>query len=351
MDTFTEVLGNDPVLGEVQSIVLKSNHFDSQVRIITLGAAITHLYVPNHHHKCTDVVLGFDDWEDYKENNAYLGVVCGRYANRIKNAQFSLNGKEYNLPVNNGPNALHGGLQGLSRKNWCVEAVVCAENEASVTLSCESADGEEGYPGNLKVWVTYTYTNDLTLRIAYRAVSDQDTVLNLTNHTYFNLKGEGAGNILGHFLQMDATQYLELDKDCCPTGNILNVQNTPFDFRKVHDIGFRIYENNQQLKDGKGYDTCFCYKANAGELQRVATLYERASHRRLDVYTDLPAVQIYTGNWLGYIEGKSLYHDYEGVALETQHYPASPNFPEFPSTVIRANEPYSTVTEYRFSTM
>lgn len=347
----SERVATDPELGDIYTVELGFEASEFYAQFVSIGAALTHLYIPDNQGNSADVVLGFDDWEDYKTNSCYLGAVCGRFANRIKNAQFELKGVTYTLPVNNGPNSLHGGIHGFSFKNWTVESYGSSEHEAHVTFYCESADGEEGYPGAMKVWVTYTLSDAMTLNIAYRAISDKDTVLNLTNHTYFNLKGEGQGNVLGHFLQMDAMHYLELDKDCCPTGKIMSVHNTPFDFTKVHDIGFRIYEKDAQLQYGKGYDTCYCYKPHPGTLERVATLYESASHRRVDVFTDLPGIQVYTGNWLGHLAGKSLYHDYEGVALETQNFPAAPNFDNFPSTVIRAGQQYTTVTEYRFSVM
>lgn len=345
------LIEQDPALGDIVEVTLGNPQNGMIVRFLSIGAALTRWVVPDGNGQLADVVLGYDDWRDYLANDPHLGVVCGRFANRIKNAAFELNGHSYTLAVNNGPNSLHGGTIGFSRKNWIVESLAKNLTEAYVTFRMVSPDGDEGYPGNLEVRVTYTLTATSELKIHYEAVSDADTVLNLTNHTYFNLKGAGNGDILSHILWLPAEHYLELDSDCCPTGKILPVANTPFDFRSPRAIGERIYTANSQLRAGKGYDTNYCYDSAPGELKEVARVKELGSRRKLRLFTDAPGVQLYTGNWLGGISGKKQYRysDYSGIALETQQWPAAPNFETFPSAVLTAGERFTSTTIYQFT--
>lgn len=352
MHLSSSVIARDPALGDIVEITLGNPHNGMFMKVLSIGASITTLVVPDTNGQLTDIVLGFDRWEDYLENDPHIGAVCGRYANRIKDAAFVLNEKPYVLDINNGPNSLHGGKIGFSRRNWQVTEMEKDDTQASVTLKYYSADGEEGYPGNLEIKVTYTLTATQSVELKYEAVSDSDTVLNLTNHTYFNLKGtDSHSDILSHIVWMPAEHYLELDKDCCPTGKVLPVRDTPFDFRTPHAIGDRIFAHDRQMQSGKGYDTNYCYETPENLIKEVAQVRELGSSRKMTVYTDMPGVQLYTGNWLEGTVGKRgvLYHDYSGFCFETQQWPAAPNFTHFPSATLPANVVFSSRTIYQFS--
>lgn len=313
-------------------------------RITTYGATLVSLNVPDKKGVFADVVLGFDKLEDYFDKSPYFGTIAGRYANRIAKGKFTLDGKTYTLATNNGPNHLHGGLKGFDKKVWKA-APVANEAGPSVAFSCISADMEEGYPGTLMATVTYTLTDDNTLRIDYAALADQATPVNLTNHSYFNLAGKG--DVRGHIVQMDVDKYTPVDATLIPTGEVASVEGTLFDFRKPHTIGERLLQVGDEPK---GYD--HNYVRGKEDFGRAIRVTEPVSGRVLTMSTDEPAFQFYTGNFLdGKLVGKQglIYPQYGGFCLEAQHYPDSPNQPKFPSTTLRPGEVYRQRTEYKFS--
>ncbi len=319
------------------------------VRLGSVGAAIVSVGVPDRDGKIADVVLGYPDPNDYFGDGPCAGKIPGRYANRIAKGRFTLDGKEYELPVNNGPNHLHGGPEGFQNKVWESRT----EGDA-VEFMYFSEDGEAGYPGNLKVVAHYEWNDDNELKLTVTAETDAPTVLNLTNHVYFNLNGEGNGDILGHELRLNASEYLPTDDTLIPLGTADPVAGTPMDFVTAKPIGRDIKEDFPALNYGKGYDNCFLIDgAEPGQIQFAAELYAPESGRLLNVHTTQPAVQIYTGNWLaGSPKGKCgrSYQDYEGVAIECQHFPDSPNNPGFPGTVLRPGEVFAQAIIWTFST-
>jgi aldose 1-epimerase len=297
------------------------------------------------------VVLGFDSIDGYLMRTSYFGVLVGRYGNRIAKGRFTLNGVEYKLATNNGENSLHGGVKGFNKAVWKVRDVSDGQSPR-LELTYLSKDGEEGYPGNLSVTVVYTLTDSNELRIDYSATTDKDTVVNLTNHSYFNLAGQGEGDILGHELTLFAGKFTPSDKVLIPTGELRSVEGTPFDFRKPVAIGARIGQNDEQLKFGGGYDHNFVLSSGGGALALAARVYEPKTGRVMEVLTTEPGIQFYTGNFLdGTLSGKGgkAYAKRSGFCLETQHFPDSPNHPQFPSTVLRTGGRYQTTTVYRFS--
>ena len=334
----------------VDRYTLKNAH-GMEADIITRGAVVTRLMVPDRSGTPGDVVLGFDTLEGYLKENPYFGAIVGRYGNRIAKGRFTLNGKTYTLATNNGPNSLHGGLKGFDKQLWTARPTTSADGQA-LELTYVSRDGEEGYPGTLTAKVTYTLTNDNALRIQYDITTDKDTVANVTNHSYFNLAGQGAGDILGHEITLNADRFTPVDETLIPTGELKPVAGTPFDFRKPMPIGSRINADDAQIKFGKGYDHNFVLNGEAGKLRQSVRVTEKTSGRVMEVYTTEPGVQFYTGNFLdGSIKGKGgkVYAFRNGFCLETQHFPNSPNTPSFPTTVIKAGEHYTSQTEYRFS--
>jgi aldose 1-epimerase len=324
----------------------------SEARITNYGGYLVSLKVPDRDGKSEDVVLGFDDLRGYENNNthkgtAYLGPIVGRYANRIANGTFALDGKKYSLAVNNGPNALHGGPHGFHSVVWKGQII-----PHGVELKYLSKDGEEGYPGNLSVAVRYTLEKG-ALTIDYSATTDKDTVLNLTNHTYFNLKGAGKGDILDHYLMLRASRFTWADSTLVPTGELKPVEGTPLDFRKSTRIGERIDSDYEQMRMAGGYDQNFVPDSGGRELAEVAEVYEPGSGRVLHVLTDQPGVQFYSGNFFdGTIKGKGgiAYQRRYGLCLETQHFPDSPNHPAFPTTELKPGERFHRVTVFSFST-
>jgi aldose 1-epimerase len=323
-----------------------------EARVTNYGGYLVSLKVPDRNGKSADVVLGFDDLAGYVNNNthkgtAYLGPIVGRYANRIAKGTFTLDGRQYSLAINNGPNALHGGPHGFHQVVWKGRLI-----PEGVELTYLSKDGEEGYPGNLNVVVRYTL-NQGALTIDYSATTDKDTILNLTNHTYFNLKGAGQGDILDHDLILRASRFTWADSNLTPTGELKSVEGTPLDFRKSARIGERIDSDYEQLRLAGGYDQNFVLDAGGRELAEAAEVYEPNSGRIMRVLTDQPGVQFYTGNFFdGTLKGKRgiAYQRRYGLCLETQHFPDSPNHPEFPTTELKPGQRFHRLTVFAFST-
>jgi aldose 1-epimerase len=323
-----------------------------QVGVTPWGATVTSIVVPDRHGILGDVVLGYHALDGYLTNKPYFGVTVGRYANRIKDASFRLEGSTYHLAANNGTNTLHGGIAGFNRRLWRVTRS-SATPLPTLELAYDSPDGEEGYPGAVHAKVTFTLTESNELHIDYRATTDKPTVLSMTNHAYFNLAGEAAGSILDHRVQLNAAQYTPIDAGLVPTGEIRAVAGTPFDFRSPHPIGERIDADDEQLVRGRGYDHNWVLDGAAGTNRLAARVVDPYSGRVLEVLTTEPGVQFYSGNFLDGTEvGKSgrPYAQRSGFCMETQHFPDSPNHPLFPSTVIRPGEIYRSQTTYRFTT-
>jgi len=337
--------------GESVDLFTLTNRNGMEARITNYGGIVTTLTAPDRNNKYADVVLGFNDLDSYLKGHPYFGALVGRYGNRIAKGRFTLNGVEYKLAVNNGENHLHGGIKGFDKVVWTARSMRTKLGPA-LSLTYLSKDMEEGYPGNLTVKVVYTLTNNNELRIDYSASSDKDTVTNLTHHSYFNLAGEGNGDILNHQLLLKASRFTPTDAGSIPTGELRNVQGTPFDFLKSTSIGARINQDEEQLKFGGGYDHNWVVNGRAGTLRQAASVYESTSGRVMDVWTTEPGIQFYTGNFLdGTLTGKSgkAYARRNGFCLETQHYPDSPNKPKFPTTTLRKGATYRSTTIYRFS--
>jgi aldose 1-epimerase len=327
------------------------NASGTEVKIINYGGRVVSVKVKDRNGKFDDVVLGFDNLDAYLSKNPYFGALVGRYANRIARGTFTLDGKEYHIPLNDGPNALHGGVRGFDSRVWDAKDVSTA-NSPALQLHYLSPDGEEGFPGNLDVTVRYSVSNNNDLRIDYAATTDKDTVLNLTNHSYFNLAGAGSETALDHKLTLDADRFTPVDSGLIPTGAIESVAGTPLDFRKATALGGRIDDNYQQLKYGKGYDQNFVLN-HPGDLTKVAAKVEEPkSGRVLEVFTTQPGIQFYSGNFLdGTVHGiDGVYRYRSALCLETQHFPDSPNHPNFPSTELRPGKRFESTTIYRFST-
>jgi aldose 1-epimerase len=318
---------------------------------MTYGGAVVSLKVPDRQGKLGDVVLGYESLDGYLKNSAYFGAIVGRYGNRIGKGKFSLNGHEYTLAKNNGENHLHGGVKGFDKVVWSAKEIK-GKTGVGLSLSYVSKDGEEGYPGTLRVNVIYTLTNSNELKIVYTATTDKDTVVNLTHHSYFNLAGAGEGNILGHELMLNSSRFTPVDDGLIPTGELRNVKGTPMDFARVTKIGARIENADEQLKLGRGYDRNWVLIRTGARSLLAARVYEPTSGRVMEVYTSEPGIQFYSGNFLdGTITGKGgkVYQQRYGFCLETQHFPDSPNKPSFPSTVLKPNHSYRSITTYKFS--
>ncbi len=327
-----------------------TNSQGAAARILNTGAIVASLKQPDRSGKFDDVVLGYDTLDGYLKDTAYIGGVVGRYGNRIAKGKFSLGGKEYTLVKNNGENHLHGGTKGFDKSVWCAKPAR-GKNGASVELNYLSKNGEEGYPGNLSVTVIYTLTENNELKIDYAATTDQDTVLNLTNHSYFNLAGAGTGDILSHQLQLYADRFTPTDKGSIPLGELRSVAGTPFDFTAPTEIGARIEADDEQLKFGAGYDHNFVINRTGSGLTLAAKVTEPKTGRVLEVSTTEPGVQFYAGNFLADAVGKNgkIYGKRHGFCLETQHFPDSPNQPAFPTTTLKPNQKYTQTTVYKFS--
>ena len=328
-----------------------TNSRGMEVRAMNYGGIIVSLRVPDKKGVLADVVLGFDTLDAYLNNKPYFGAIIGRYANRIANGKFTLNGAGYRLARNNGMNSLHGGLKGFDKVLWRGEQF---ENNQGigVVFTYTSKNGEEGYPGNLKAKVTYTLTDQSELQIEYQATTDEATPVNLTNHSYFNLASEGNGDILKHNLILNADRFTPVDSTLIPAGELRSVAGTPFDFTKPTAIGARIDTNNEQLAIAHGYDHNFVLSRKGSGLELAGRVHEPQRGRALEVYTTEPGVQFYTGNFLdGTIIGKHghAYNKHAGLCLETQHFPDSPNHSNFPWTILKPEQTYHSRTVYKFS--
>lgn len=319
------------------------------MKVTNYGGIIVSLEVPDRDGKPVDVVLGYDSLQAYEKRNPFFGALVGRYGNRIGKGKFVLEGKEYDLVRNNNGNHLHGGTKGFDKVVWNIEEVPSDEGVA-IKLSYLSKDMEEGYPGNLDVEITYTLTNDNSVRFDYKATTDKPTIVNLTQHAYFNFNG-GKGDVLSHEISLNADRFLPVDEGLIPTGELKSVENTPLDFRTPVSIGERINDSHQQIQIGGGYD--HCWVLNGDGLKVAAEVYDPESGIEMTVRTTEPGVQFYTGNFLdGSLTGKGnvVYNKRTGFCLETQHFPDSPNKSQFPSVVVKPGETYSSQTIYQFST-
>ncbi len=339
------------VSGEDVYKFILTNSNGMEVSILSYGAIVSSMKVPGKTGKFDDVVLGCDSVSQYEKQTAHIGGIVGRYANRIAKGKLTIGGKTYSLPINNSPNHLHGGIIGFDKVVWDAKEFRSG-SLGGVTLSYLSKDGEEGYPGNLSITVTYTLSNANEFDMECRAKTDKETVVNVTNHSYYNLAGAGNGTILNHELYINADAYTPIDEFCIPTGEFRSVANTPFDFKNPMAIGSRINASDTQLIIGKGYDHNYVLNGKAKEPALAARLYDRSSGRVMEILTTEPGIQLYTGNWLdSTIVGKSnkRYDKHFAVCLETEHFPDSPHHPTFPTTTLKPNESYSTKTILRFS--
>ncbi len=323
---------------------------DVEMVVTNFGGRVIKIFTPDRDGKVADIALGYNTMDEYLDNKGerFLGAMCGRYANRIAKGKFKLNGEEYSLPINNNGQSLHGGIKGMDSVVWdVVEAT-----PTYILFRYISPDGEEGYPGTLTVDMSYELTPDNEFVIKYSASTDKDTVINLTHHSYFNLRGEGDGDVLDHILQINSELYLPITEVSIPTGEVLKVEGTPFDFRIPKSIGKEIEADHEQIRMGAGYDHCWVLN-NGGEVALAATVKEPTTGRRMDVYTDQVGIQFYSGNWF---DGKSISKSGTGsylrrgsLALETQLFPDSPNQPHFPSSRLNVGEKYTHICVYKFS--
>ena len=343
--------GNTPD-GKAVEIYTLTNANGIELKAITYGAIITGLKTPDRAGRFADIVLGYDTLDGYLKDSPYFGAIVGRYGNRIAKGQFTLDGQTYKIAANNGPNHLHGGNKGFDKVVWNAAEKQGADG-AGVVFTRVSPDGEEGYPGNLQVTVTYTLTDKNELIVDYHAGTDKKTPVNLTQHAYFNLAADD-GDVLGHLLTINADRFTPVDATLIPTGELASVAGTPFDFRKPVAIGARIDADHVQLKNGKGYDHNWVLNRTGTALQHAVHVIEAKSGRTLDVATTEPGVQFYSGNFLdGSLKGKGgrVYKHRSGFCLETQHFPDSPNHPNFPSTILAPGGTYASKTVFTFGTM
>ena len=335
-DFFGTINKND----SVQIFTLK-NSKNISVKVLSYGGVIKEINIPDRKGTFKNIVLDYDKIESYNTDRSYLGAIIGRYANRIQNGKFKIDDSVYSLAQNNNENHLHGGLVGFDKVLWIAKTDI-KESSASLILKYFSRDMEEGYPGNLKVSVIYTLTNDNELDIEYSANTDKKTVINLTNHSYFNLTGEKE-NIDSHLLKINSKEYIPVDSNLIPIGQFENVANTPFDFNQYKPIGKEINATNNQLSIGNGYDHCWVLNKKYNEYGLSASLYDKISGRLLEIYSDQPGIQVYSGNYLS-----DPFIKRQGICLETQHYPDSPNQKNYPSTLLNPNEEYYSKTSFKF---
>jgi len=364
MSIKTEPFGKTPD-GQAVDLYTLTNRNGLKARITNYGAILVSMEVPDRKGVLADVTLGYDNLEQYIKRGAFFGATVGRYANRIGGAKFTLYGVEYKLAANNGPNHIHGGRKGFDKVVWKLEEIKAQGNEAFVRLSYLSKDGEEGYPGNLACKVTYILTNDNELKISYQAQTDKTTIVNLTNHSYWNLAGQGSGDVLGHELMLNADRYTVFGEGLIPTGEIRSVKDSPLDFTKPMTIGARIkqvgngYDHNyvlnsaREIKDSGSSASAvsLSHGLNGGKLALCARVYEPNSGRVMEVHTTEPGVQLYTANFLDVIgKGGKPYKKHYGFCLETQHFPDSPNKPHFPPVVLKPGEKFTSLTVHKFYT-
>lgn len=331
------------------SLYTMKNGKGVEMKVMNYGGIIVSLFVPDRDGKSVDVLLGYDSLDAYVKRSPFFGALVGRYGNRIGKGRFTLDGKVYDLVKNNNGNHLHGGTKGFDKAVWNIEEIPSNDGVA-LKLSYLSKDMEEGYPGNLHTEIIYTLTEDNTIRFEYKATTDKKTVVNLTQHAYFNLNG-GKTDILSHEMKLNADRFVPVDQGLIPTGELKSVENTPFDFRKPVAIGSRINAKDQQIEFGKGYD--HTWVINGEGLKETAVVFDASTGIEMTVHTTEPGVQFYTGNFLdGTLSGKNnvVYNQRTGFCLETQHFPDSPNQPDFPSVVLNPGETYNTTTTYKFST-
>ena len=334
--------------GRVADLYTLTNKNGLVMKITNYGGTVTSLSVPDKNGTLADIVLGFDNIQSYLKATAYFGAIVGRYGNRIAKGKFEIDGIPYTLAKNNGPNTLHGGLVGFDKVIWDADRINDTTG-VGLKLHYMSKDGEEGFPGNLDVTVTYLLTNTNEFRIDYKAKTDKATPLNLTHHSYFNLAGAGNGDVLGHLVMIDAQRYTVVDSNLIPTGELPDVKGTPFDFTKEQAIGAKI---NELGGNPVGYDHNYVLNSGGAKLARAARVTEPVSGREMEVYTDQPGVQFYTGNFLdGTLKGKEgkVYNQYYGFCFETQKFPDSPNQPAFPNSILKPGEEYKSTTIYKFS--
>lgn len=333
---------------EVDQFILSTKK-GMEISVITYDGIITSWTAADKNGDYRDIALGYNTLAEYEAETPYFGALVGRFANRIAHGTFTLEGKEYSLAQNNGTNHLHGGLSGFDKAIWEVQPL---ENENGIQLSYTSKDGEEGYPGNLSVTVDYVLTDDNTLKVKYQAQTDKTTVINLTQHSYFNLSGDFSKQILDHELQLNADKFLPIDSTQIPLGNYQSVVGTPFDFSAPKIIGRDIEIKNEQLEKGNGYDHCWIINNLNNDIIKAAEVYHHESGRVMDVYTDQPGIQLYTGNFLdNTLQSKTggTYGSRSGFCLETQHFPNAPNEPSFPTTILKPGETFTSETWFQFS--
>lgn len=345
-----EIFGKTKENTTIHKFIL-TNKNGMEVSVINFGGIITSLKSRDSKGNYEDVVLGFDNLSQYEDESPYFGAIIGRYGNRISEGKFTLDGKTYNLAVNNDINHLHGGLKGFDKVVWDAAQEV-TDSSASLILKYISQDMEEGYPGNLQVKVTYTLDDNDELRVEYEAETDKKTIVNLTQHSYFNLSGDFSKNILDHEITINADSFLPVDSTLIPTGEVISVEGTPFDFREAKTVGEDISMSDKQLSYGNGYDHCWVLNNQEIGLRHVASAYHPFSGRLLEVYSDQPGIQFYSGNFLdGTLTSKQdgNYGFRSGLCLETQHYPNSPNEKDFPSVTLNSGEKYMTQTVFRFT--
>jgi aldose 1-epimerase len=337
--------------GKPTSLFTLKNKNGLVVQVTNFGAKIVSIYVPDRNGKLEDIVLGYESIDEYIKGNPYFGAICGRYANRIANGKFTIDRKTYQLPVNNGPNSLHGGPEGFNNQVFDAGEVIKSQSSQAIELVYESCDNEMGYPGNLTLKVTYTLTSEDELRLDYEAKTDKTTHVNIASHSFFNLAGEGNGDILNHELTINADRFTPVSEVLIPTGEFRSVAGTPMDFTKPKLIGKEINDSYDQLKHGKGYDhNWIINKEIPGKLTLAATCFESKSGRVMEVHTTQPGVQLYTGNWLDGSKGKGghAYGMRSALCLETQNFPDSPNKPDFPSTLLKKGEVYKHTCVHKF---
>ena len=339
--------------GKPTALYTLKNRNGMVAQITNFGAKIVSIYVPDHNGNFADIVLGYESIEKYIKGNPYFGAICGRYANRIANGKFVIDGVTYQLPVNNGPNSLHGGPEGFNNQVFDAKGVISTANGEQIEMIYISKDDEMGYPGTLTLKVKYSVTNSNELRLDYEATTDKATHVNICSHSFFNLAGEGNGDILKHVLTINADKFTPVSDVLIPTGELKAVEGTPMDFRKPEIIGKRIDDYFDQLAYGKGYDHNWVInQKKPGELTLAAVCYDPKSNRMMEVHTTQPGIQLYTGNWLdGSDKGKrgKSYGMRSALSLETQNYPDSPNKPGFPSTLLHPGEVYKHTCLHKFS--